>query len=168
MRARPAEDGTGISIDLRDIEQFLYDEAELLDSWKIQEWFQLFTEDCRYWVPLNTDDQDPLSAASLIYDDWTELHDRMARLLNPLVYTQQPRARTRRVIGNVRLGRSTGEEVQVFSNFLLYEVRLNRERILGGQMEHVLQRSGEGWRIKMKRVALLNNDTAMIPISLLL
>jgi 3-phenylpropionate/cinnamic acid dioxygenase small subunit len=167
--ARPLVPLPPITGDLqRDLEQFLYAEAELLDTWRIEEWFQLFTEDCVYWVPSNTDDQEPETAASIIYDRWSDLRDRMARLLHPLVYTQQPRARTRRLVSNVRVGTAADDGVQVFSNFLLFEVRLNRERLLGGQYEHHLRREGDTWRIAYKKIALLSNDSPVSPISLLL
>jgi 3-phenylpropionate/cinnamic acid dioxygenase small subunit len=151
-----------------EIEQFLYTEAELLDSWQLDAWLALFTDDCAYWVPSNTDDQDPDSRPSLIYDNRIQLEDRVKRMRSPLVFTQTPRARTRRMISNVRLGATDGPEVQVFSNFLLYEVRLERQRLLGGQCEHLLRREPGGWRIRKKRVALLTNDQAMGSVTLLL
>ena len=36
----------------REIEQFLYAEAELLDQRRFNEWLDLFTEDARYWMPI--------------------------------------------------------------------------------------------------------------------
>ena len=34
-----------------EVEDFLYQEAELLDEWRLDEWAALFTEDARYVVP---------------------------------------------------------------------------------------------------------------------
>jgi len=34
-----------------DAEDFLIQEAALLDSWKLMEWADLFTEDGEYWCP---------------------------------------------------------------------------------------------------------------------
>ncbi|TMK24269.1 MAG: hypothetical protein E6G69_19025, partial [Alphaproteobacteria bacterium] len=34
---------------LREVEQFLYREARLLDERRFNEWLDLFTEDVRYW-----------------------------------------------------------------------------------------------------------------------
>ena len=34
-----------------EVEDFLYQEAELLDEWRLDEWAALFTEDARYIVP---------------------------------------------------------------------------------------------------------------------
>jgi len=36
----------------REIEDFLYGEAELLDTRRFEEWLDLFTEDARYWMPM--------------------------------------------------------------------------------------------------------------------
>ena len=36
---------------LRKVERFLFDEAELLDTWKLKEWEALFTDDGRYNIP---------------------------------------------------------------------------------------------------------------------
>ena len=38
-------------ITTRDVEEFLYREAELLDSRRLTEWRELLTEDCHYYVP---------------------------------------------------------------------------------------------------------------------
>ena len=35
----------------RQIEDFYYLEAELLDERKLREWFNLLAEDVRYWMP---------------------------------------------------------------------------------------------------------------------
>src|SRR5207253_6730557 len=35
---------------LREVEQFLYREARLLDERRFREWLELFTEDVRYWM----------------------------------------------------------------------------------------------------------------------
>ena len=36
----------------REIEDFFYGEAELLDTRCFGEWLDLFTEDARYWMPM--------------------------------------------------------------------------------------------------------------------
>ena len=33
------------------IEDYLFHEAALLDEWRLPEWFDLFAEDCHYFVP---------------------------------------------------------------------------------------------------------------------
>lgn len=33
------------------IEDFLYEEAALLDEWRLEEWLQLMTDDASYYIP---------------------------------------------------------------------------------------------------------------------
>ena len=48
--------GAAIDITKDAIEAFLYHEARLADENRYDEWFALWTEDVRYWVPANIDD----------------------------------------------------------------------------------------------------------------
>ena len=58
-------------------EQFLFHEAQLLDTQRFEEWLALFTEDATYWVPLEQNQKDPHETSSLIYDDRTLLELRV-------------------------------------------------------------------------------------------
>jgi 3-phenylpropionate/cinnamic acid dioxygenase small subunit len=142
----------------REFEDFLYAEADLLDGWQIEEWLRLFTDDCSYWIPSNSDEMDPRSETALVYDDHNALEDRVLRLLMPSAHSQWPRSRVRRIIGNVRVLGDHGESVKVSSNFIVQEIRVGRQRTYAGRYEHVLRREGVTWRIKEKRVFLLAND----------
>src|SRR2546425_9131919 len=51
------------------IDQLLVREAWLLDHQRLDEWLGLFTDDAVYWVPLQMDQAEPFTTASLIYDD---------------------------------------------------------------------------------------------------
>jgi ketosteroid isomerase-like protein len=44
---------------LREVEQFLFREARLLDQQRLDEWLALFAEDATYWVPLERGQKDP-------------------------------------------------------------------------------------------------------------
>ena len=52
--------------DLSRIEQFLYDEADLLDRPDLDAWIDLYTEDGTYWMPVDEDQSDPINHISLI------------------------------------------------------------------------------------------------------
>ena len=34
-----------------EVEDFLFEEADLLDEWRLPEWLELFTDDASYYVP---------------------------------------------------------------------------------------------------------------------
>ena len=36
----------------REIEDFFYGQAELLDTRRFDDWLALFTDDARYWMPM--------------------------------------------------------------------------------------------------------------------
>ncbi|HIC29718.1 MAG TPA: hypothetical protein EYO85_09835 [Rhodospirillales bacterium] len=39
---------------LRQVEQFLYREARLLDNRQFHQWLELLTDDIRYWIPMRS------------------------------------------------------------------------------------------------------------------
>jgi 3-phenylpropionate/cinnamic acid dioxygenase small subunit len=157
---------------LREVEQFLYAEAALLDHWQVEAWLALFTADCRYWVPTISEaegeDEDPADDLSLIYDDHDMLEDRVLRLHSAAVHSQNPRTRTRRLIGNVRVEPLTDGELRVRSYFTLHAARLDREHVLGGEYEHLLRREDGRWRIRQKKVLLVNSAVQLTNVTVLL
>ena len=53
----------------QDLIDFVYREARLIDQQRFEEWLELFTEDGRYWMPLEWGQTDPRLTASLMYED---------------------------------------------------------------------------------------------------
>jgi 3-phenylpropionate/cinnamic acid dioxygenase small subunit len=147
-----------MTVDVREVEQFLYFEASLLDSRRYDEWLDLFTEDASYWLPSGDPEADPQSSPSLIFDDRRALGQRATRLLHPSAHSQTPPSRTSRVIGNVRLEEIGADETRVHSTFGLFESRLGVQRVFGGRAEHLLRRVDGTWRIASKKVDLINSD----------
>ena len=84
-------------------EQFLVHEARLLDDARFDEWLGLFTADAWYWVPSEPNQASPRDTISLIYDDRRLLETRVRRLASPRIYSQEPRSRTSRMIGNLTI-----------------------------------------------------------------
>jgi benzoate/toluate 1,2-dioxygenase beta subunit len=89
----------------RRVEEFLYQEAKLIDEHRYEEWLALWSEDALYWVPCNSDDADPMRQAMIIYDNRARLEERVYRLTSGAAWAQQPQSRTRRLISNVEWGR---------------------------------------------------------------
>ena len=78
--------------DVRPYETFLIHEARLLDEGFFDDWLALFTEDARYWVPIQANQTDPFETVSLMYDDRRLLETRVRRLSDPRIYSQEPRS----------------------------------------------------------------------------
>jgi len=64
------------------ITQFLYDEAALLDEWRLDEWLALFhPQAARYLIPSPEDlSDDPATTLHLLNDSMTTLTGRVGRL----------------------------------------------------------------------------------------
>jgi benzoate/toluate 1,2-dioxygenase beta subunit len=148
-------------LDLRRCEQFLLHEARLLDEAKFDDWLALFTAEAWYWVPSEPDQADPLDTVSLIYDDRRLLETRVRRLSSPRMYSQEPRSRTSRMVGNVSIEDADRDAATVRSKFMMIEYRREQQRLFGGTMLHRLVQSDGRIMIAWKRVDLVNCDAPL-------
>jgi|SRR5688572_10628721 len=73
--------------------RFVLREARLIDEKRFDEWYELFTDDAYYWVPLVPGQTDPLAHNSLAYEDKLLLKLRIERLKQPTAYSQKPASR---------------------------------------------------------------------------
>src|SRR5580693_6999537 len=89
------------------VAQFLYDEAALLDEWRLDEWLAMFhPEVAEYLIPSPEDlSDDPATTLHLVNDSMTTLAGRIGRLKSKHAHAESPRSRTRRQIANVRVWR---------------------------------------------------------------
>jgi benzoate/toluate 1,2-dioxygenase beta subunit len=159
--AGPA-DAPAAGLSVAGCEQFLVHEARLLDEARFDDWLALFTEDAWYWVPSQPDQDNPRDTISLIYDDRRLLETRVRRLSSPRIYSQEPRSRTSRMIGNVTMeeAEAGGRACVVRSKFQILEYRREEQRVFGGTAFHRLVLVGSSVRIGWKRVDLVNCDAS--------
>ena len=122
------------------VEDFLYQEAALLDEWRLDEWLALFTGDGRYLVP-TTDlpDGDPRKDLVFIDDDMVRLRARVERLKSRHGHREYPSSRTRRFISNIRIKVENGAIVAT-SSFIVYRFRMGESSPYVGCYEHRLKR----------------------------
>lgn len=139
------------------IERFLYHEARLMDAHRLDEWLALWDDDATYWVPCNDDDSDPARSVSVIYDRRGQLRNRIQRIKETL-WLKELAPRLRRIVGNVEVESDGDEEIVVGSNFILAELHRHRQTIWAGNTIHKLIPDGDRFRIRYKKVVLLNND----------
>ena len=93
------------------VAQFLYDEAALLDEWRLDEWLALFHPGAaNYLIPSPEDlSDDPATTLHLVNDSMTTLVGRVGRLKSKHAHAESPRSRTRRQITNVRVWQGPGD-----------------------------------------------------------
>lgn len=150
-----------------EIEQFLYREAWLLDHREFEAWLHLFTDDALYWIPNLREDSDPTEDGVIIYERKPEMEARVARLLHPAAYTQEPPPRTRHFITNVWLKEVQPSGAQVSCNFIVYVSRMQQCAQFVGSCEYILRRENGQWRIQQKKIFLIGNDQPMETLPLL-
>jgi p-cumate 2,3-dioxygenase beta subunit len=145
----------GSALPLREmVEDFLYQEAALLDAWRLDEWLALFTGDGRYLVP-TTDlpDGDPQKDLVFIDDDMVRLRARVERLKSRHGHREYPSSRTRRFISNIRIKVEDGSIV-VTSSFLVYRFRMGESSPYVGWYEHRLKRVEGELKIHNRKAVL--------------
>jgi 3-phenylpropionate/cinnamic acid dioxygenase small subunit len=59
---------------IREVEQFLYREARLLDERRFHEWLELFTDDVRYWMPVRSNRYPKSNHTTLVHANCRDLN----------------------------------------------------------------------------------------------
>jgi 3-phenylpropionate/cinnamic acid dioxygenase small subunit len=157
-----------------EVEQFYYEEAELLDDGRFADWLELLADDLDYWMPTRTNRlrrQQALSIAArgeaAFYDETKEsLAWRIRRFDSGMAWAEDPPSRTRHLITNVVVRhvdpsqhRAFGvDDLEVRSAFLVYRNRLQREEnIFAGRRIDILRRVSAGLQVA-RRVVLLDQN----------
>jgi p-cumate 2,3-dioxygenase beta subunit len=136
------------------VEDFLYEEAALLDAWKLDEWLALLTEDATYRVPSNDrPDSDPRGTLFTIADDIARIRARVTRLSDRNAHAEFPPSRTRRIISNVRIVER--QPLRVEANFVVYRYRPNEDvRQYVGRYRYLLRKVDGKLRIAGREAIL--------------
>jgi p-cumate 2,3-dioxygenase beta subunit len=136
-------------------ERFLYREADLLDSWQLDEWLELFSKDARYVVP-TTDlpTGDPHSDLVFIDDDKVRLTARVHRLNSRRAHREFPWSRTRHLVTNVLVVGGEGDRALVKANFVVYRIRNGVSAYIGHYDYTLLVEEDEPVQIEYKRATL--------------
>ncbi len=151
MTAAPVD-----AVGREDVEALFYEEAALLDAWRLDDWLGLLTPDARYLVPPNdVPDGDPRDTLFTIADDIRRIRGRVKRLNSAEAHAESPRSRTRRMVSNVRIVERAGDELVAEANFIVY--RFRRDERIGeyvGRYRYRLRATGDGLRIAERRAVL--------------
>jgi len=153
-----------------ELARFVIREARLIDEKRFDEWYELFAEDAYYWVPLAPGQTDPLAHNSLAYEDKLLLKLRIERLKQPTAYSQKPQSRCLHVMQTPEMENAdpARREFLMRTPFLYTETRGDDSQRYAATAWHTLVQSGQGLKIKLKRVDILNADSALPSIQLFL
>jgi len=141
-----------------DVEDLLYKEAALLDEWRLEEWLELLTDDAVYQVPpTDVPEGDARNTLFIIADDAVRIRSRVKQLLGKSAWAENPHSRTRRMISNVRILGSDGEDIIVTANFAVHRMRYESVDTYVGRYVYKLARCGGDLKIRERR-AILDNE----------
>lgn len=137
------------------IEQFLYHEAHLIDSWELKQWLELFAPEGKYFVPsLDYPDASEDSSLYFIADDHKRLTARVQQLLSAKVWAENPKSRVRHFVTNILVESTEGDVVTVRSNFIVHRARRDVVDTYVGHYLHRLKWADDRFSILSKRVTL--------------
>jgi 3-phenylpropionate/cinnamic acid dioxygenase small subunit len=146
---------------------FIAHEAALLDERRYDEWLALFADDGRYWVPLQGAAQaEDAPHNALADEDRLLLQLRIDRLKNPRAHSQHPASRCQHVLQASTVTHADDQRCELRTPFLYIEVRGERHVTLAGRFVHRLVKVGSDWRIRLKRVDLLDAGAPLPAIQL--
>ncbi|MDX3231342.1 3-phenylpropionate/cinnamic acid dioxygenase subunit beta [Streptomyces sp. ME19-01-6] len=156
----------------REVEDFLYKEARLLDNGKYLQWLELCTDDIHYWMPGIEDRQrrDPAGTYGperMAYFDHDKrlLKERAQHLEHPAAWSQDPPVRHLHVISNIEVIPADAlRNLDVHSVLILYSSRFENERhTLYARREDRLRRLKDGSLRIARRTILLQDSTLPAP-----
>ena len=142
----------------REVEQFLYRQAELLDGKHWQAFIDLFAADGVYWMPVAPEQTEWESSPSIFAEDKLMMEIRKGRVSHPNAWSQAPMWETNHLVSHVALESVTEGEIRVRSRFHMMELRRDTVRHFGGSYRHTLVRNSGALRIKLQRVDLFNSQ----------
>jgi benzoate/toluate 1,2-dioxygenase subunit beta len=160
--------------------EFVYDEADLLDEGRFEDWLELFAEDGVYWVPIDTRRTEPRRGLNLVFDDRARLCDRVGRLQSGFSHTEEPISRTSHVVGNLRLLSAEraaalvgwfpvgAADAIVSGRLVVARLRPGAPDLFHGRVTYVLRPAGDSFTIAVKRVDLIDADQPLPAMTFLL
>ena len=146
-----------------EVEQFLFNEARLLDERKFDEWLDLLTEDIHYWMPIRrtttmreVDKEFTEPGAMAFFDDDKKyLTLRVKKMSAGNAWSEDPPSRTRHLATNIRVVEIQDDDVTVEANFHLYRTRLDSDEDSWiGRRKDVLRRVDGNFMLACRHVFL--------------
>lgn len=157
----------------REIEEFLYDEANMLDERRFHEWLATLADDLQYFMPMEFNVKFGEHAKNEFTTrekhmswfnegKWT-LTKRAEQILTGVHWAEEPLSRVCRLVTNVQLSAiETNDadevEVDVSSRFLIYQNRCEHEQYyFVGDRADRMRMTADGWKLSKREIRLHQN-----------
>jgi 3-phenylpropionate/cinnamic acid dioxygenase small subunit len=151
-----------------EIEDFLHEEADLLDQRRFGEWLERLAKDLHYFMPMrrnvafgaHAEHENTRAGHDISWfdeDKWT-LSKRVDQIMTGIHWAEEPLSRVCHFVTNIRLLAVRESEVEVGSRFLIYQNRVETETYLfAGKRADLLRRAGGGWQVARREITLDQN-----------
>jgi 3-phenylpropionate/cinnamic acid dioxygenase small subunit len=148
--------------------EFVYHEARLIDEKRFDEWYDLYADDGRYWMPLMRGQPPGAGHTSLFDEDKLLLKIRIERLRNPKSYSQANPSWCQHILQAPGIERRDSHEgIAVLRTAFMYlEYQQDQQEVYAGVAWHHLKRAGEKIVIALKKIELLNCEAALPSLQL--
>ena len=147
-----------------EVEEFLYEEAALLDEWNLRKWQALFTPEGEYLIVTpnieNPETASPTKSLFLVADNQDRLTQRVERLLDKTAHVEFPHSKTRHCLSNIRID-GEGGAIRVRANFVTYRTKNDETTYFPGHVIYELERDGQSFRMQRKRCIIDTDSLAM-------
>ena len=156
----------------QEVEDFLYQEAELLDERRFEDWLALLTDDIRYYMPMRRNvkfgelDREFTREGQDInwFDEGKDtLTRRVNQILTGVHWAEEPLSRICHIVSNVQVldatpSASEPTDVRIKSRFIIYRNRVQTETdFLVGKREDTLRKVNGEWKVAQRRIILDQN-----------
>jgi p-cumate 2,3-dioxygenase subunit beta len=151
---RPELRPTGVT--RSEVEDLLYNEAYLLDEWRMEDWLELWTEDAHYVVPTNDNPQaDPDNDLMYINHDHRLLKGLVVRLQSVHAHREYPWSKTRHIVSNIRVhGEDENGDVHGDAAFMVWRFRVQDRDCYVGRYDFKVRREGDALKLVSKWITL--------------
>ena len=144
--------------------ELLYREARCLDERRWDDWLALYDAEAEFWVPAwkseHEPTDDPQREVSLIYATRQVLEERAWRVRSGQSIASTPLPRTAHAVTNVAVAPAAAAEIMDVSSIAtthVYNVKRRTQMVAVALAEHRLVAVAGTWRIRRKKLILLND-----------
>jgi 3-phenylpropionate/cinnamic acid dioxygenase small subunit len=153
-----------------EIEELLYEEADLLDQRRFSDWLAMLADDLHYFMPMrrnvafgtHAEKENTRAGHDISWfdeDKWT-LSKRVDQIMTGIHWAEEPLSRLCHIVSNIRLlaarpSVAEAREMEVGSRFLVYQNRVETETaIFVGRRSDLWRREDAGWRLAKREILL--------------
>jgi 3-phenylpropionate/cinnamic acid dioxygenase small subunit len=156
-----------------EIEELLYEEADLLDQRRFGDWLQMLADDLHYFMPMrrnvafgtHAEKENTRAGEDISWfdeDKWT-LSKRVDQIMTGIHWAEEPLSRLCHIVTNIRLtaarpSAAEANEVDVGCRFIVYQNRVETETyIFVGRRNETWRRADPGWQLARREILLEQN-----------